>query len=54
MKYYKNYILKKLTEVQVKQIKKDYENSLKYFKNTEPLIIPYEYNSKYYYYKIDS
>ena len=31
MKYYKNYVLKKLTESQVKQIKKDYEKSLKYF-----------------------
>jgi len=55
MKFYKNYVLKKLSNDQITQINKNYERALKIFKNNiklNPPIISYEYNKNYYWYKI--
>jgi hypothetical protein len=56
MKFYKNYVLKKLSNEQITQINIDYKRALKFFKNNirlDPPIIPYEYNKNYYWYKIN-
>ena len=46
MKYYKNYVLKILTDEQIKTLSH-------VFINNEPLIIPYEFNKKLYWFRID-
>jgi len=46
MKYYKNYVLKKLNKQQI-------ESNKNIFINGEPLIIQYEYNTTYYWYRIN-
>ena len=47
MKYYKNYVLKILTDEQVKTL-------LHNFINNEPLIITYEFNKKLYWFRLDT
>jgi hypothetical protein len=56
MKYYQNYILKKLTKEEAQQIIILEEKAKKYWKNKlflEPQIIPYSFNNNYYWYKVD-
>ena len=46
MKYYKNYVLKILTDKQI-------ETLSNIFINDEPLIIPYHFNKKVYWCRVD-
>ena len=47
MKYYKNYVLKILTDEQIKILSN-------VNKINEKLIIPYEYNKKIYWFRLDT
>lgn len=58
MKYYKNYVLKKINDIQIEEINKQHKIALEYYNlqniKIDPPIIPYQYNKKYVWYKVDN